>query len=125
MLMKTIFFFQKLFQIKNKTVLKCCVRCEEFLTTDKHKSVHHFLKHYDEGKNISFEDKPIAILRFNGLTIYSVEFQKHKDFYNFFNSEEVVDNFFRNVKYKFKSGGKKWIKFSFTIENISNRLIKI
>ena len=33
-------FFQKLFQIKNKTVLKRCVRCEEFLTTDKHKSVH-------------------------------------------------------------------------------------
>ena len=33
-------FFQKLFQIKNKTVLKCCVRCKEFLTTDKHKSVH-------------------------------------------------------------------------------------
>ena len=93
MLMKTIFFFQKLFQIKNKTVLKRCVRCEEFLTTDKHKSVHNFLKHYDEGKNIPFEDKPIDILRFNGLTIYSVEFQEHKDFYNLFNSVEVVDDF--------------------------------
>ena len=111
-------FFQKLFQIKNKTVLKRCVRCDEFLTTDKHKSVHNFLQHYDEGKNIPFEDKPIDILRFNGLTIYSVEFQKHKDFYNFFNSEEVVDDFLRNVKYKFKPGGKKWIKCSFTIENI-------
>ena len=53
-------FFQKLFQIKNKTVLKH-VRCEEFLTTDKHKSVHNFLKHYDEGKNIPFEDKTIDI----------------------------------------------------------------
>ena len=102
-------FFQKLFQIKNKTVLKRCVRDEEFLTTDKHKSVHNFLKHYDEGKNILFENKPIDILRFNGLTIYSVEFQKHKDFYNFFNSAEVVDDFLKNVK---------WIKCSFTIENI-------
>ena len=82
MLMKTIFFFQKLFQIKNKTVLKRCVRCEEFLTTDKHKSVHNFLKYYDEGKNIPFEDKLIDILRFNGLTIYSIEFQKHKDLCN-------------------------------------------
>ena len=85
-------FFQKSLQIKNKTVLRC-VRCEEFLTTDKHKSVHNFLKHYDEGKNIPFEDKPIDILRFNGLTIYSVEFQKHKYFYNLFNSVEVVDDF--------------------------------
>ena len=53
-------FFQKLFQIKNKTVLKRCVRRDEFLTTDKHKSVHNFLRHYDEGKNIPFEDNAIA-----------------------------------------------------------------
>ena len=111
-------FFQKLFQIKNKTVLKRCVRGEEFLTTDKHKLVHNFLKHYDEGKNIPFEDTLIDVLRFNGLTVYSVEFQKHKDFYNFFNSEEVVDDFLKNVKYTFKTGEKKLIKCSFTIEKI-------
>ena len=57
------------------------------MITDKHKPVLNFFKHYDEGKNIPFEDKPIGILRFNGLTIYSIEFQKHKDFYHFFNSE--------------------------------------
>ena len=76
------------------------------------------MKHYDEGKIIPFRDKLTDILIFNGLTIYSVEFQKHKNFYNFFNSEEVVDDFLKNVKYKFKPGGKKWIKCSFTIENI-------
>ena len=111
-------FFQKLFQIPNKSILKRCIRCDEFLTTDKHKSVHNFLKHYYEGKKIPFEDKPIDILRFPGLVIYSIEFQKHKDFYNFFNSEEAVDHFLRNVKYKFKPGGEKWIKCAFTIENI-------
>ena len=67
-----------------------------------------FLQHYAE----------VKILRFTGLTIYSAEFQKHKDFYNFLNSEEVVDDFLRNVKYKFKPGGKKLIKRSFTVENI-------
>ena len=82
------------------------------MTTDRDKLVHNFFKHYDEGKNIPCEDKLADILRFNGLTIYSVEFQKHKEFYNFFNSEEVVDDFLRNVKYKFKPGGKKWIKCS-------------
>ena len=80
--------------------------------------INIWLKHYDEGKNTLFEDKLINILRFNVLTIYSVEFQKHKHFYNFFNSGEVVDDFLRNVKYKFKPGEKKWIKCSFTIENI-------
>ena len=54
------------------------------------------------------------------MTIYSIEFQKHKDFCNFFNSEKCVDDFLRNAKSKFRAGGKKWIKCSFTIENIQN-----
>ena len=37
-----------------------------------------------------------------------------------FNSEKCVCDFLRNVKYKFKPGGKKRIKCSFTIENIHN-----
>ena len=59
------------------------------------------------------------------MSIYSIEFQKHKDFYDFydiktFNSERCVDDFLRNIKYKFKPSGKKWTKCSFTIENIQN-----
>ena len=70
-------FFQKLFQIKNnKSILKLCVRYSEFLTTEKHKSIHNFLKHYEEGKNVPFEEKSIDIVKFHGLTIYSIEFQK-------------------------------------------------
>ena len=77
-------FFQKLFQIKNKSLLKHCVRCNEFLTTEKHKYIHNFLKHYEEVKSILFEDNPIDIVSYPGLSIYSIEFQKHKDFYDFF-----------------------------------------
>ena len=63
-------FFQKLFQIKNnKSILKQCVRCSEFLTTEKHKSIHNFLKHYEEGKNGPFEKKPIDIVKLHGLTM--------------------------------------------------------
>ena len=36
-------FFRKLFQTKNKAFLKNCVRCNEFITTDRHKRVHDFL----------------------------------------------------------------------------------
>ena len=54
-------FFQKLFQAKNKSLLTNCVRCNEFLTTEKHKAVHDFLRHYDDGKSIPFEEKPLDI----------------------------------------------------------------
>ena len=72
-------FFQKLFQIKNnKSILKQCVRCSEFLTSQKHKSIHNFHKHYEEGKSIPFEEKQIDIVKVYGLTIYSIEFQKQR-----------------------------------------------
>ena len=100
--------------------MRQCTRCDEFLTTDKHKAVHNFLKHYEDSKSIPFEEKPIDILKLPALAIYSVEYIKHKDSYNLYNSEFCLDNFLRNVKYRFKSGSKKWVKCSFTIENIQN-----
>ena len=113
-------FFQKLFHSKNKALLKSCVRCNKFLTTEKHKPAHIFLKYYDEGKNIPFGDKRMDIVRFPGLTIHSIEFQKHKEFYDFFNSEKCVDDFLRNIRCKFKPAEKKWMKCLFTIKNIQN-----
>ena len=117
-------FFQKLFQIKDKSLLKRCLRCDEFLVTDKHKDVHNFLKHYDDGKTIPFEEKPLNILKLPALTVYSIEFKKHQNFYDFYNSELCVDDFLRNVKHKLKAGSKKWIKCSFTIENIQKSLFQ-
>ena len=103
-------FFQKLFQIKDKAILKQCIRCDEFVSTDKHKVVHNFLKHSEDGKSIPFKGRPIDILKLPVLKVYSAEYSKHKDSYNFYNSEVCVDDSLRNVKYIFKSGGKKWIK---------------
>ena len=113
-------FFQKLFQVKNKSLLRQCVRCNEFLTTEKRKSIRNFLKHYEESKSIPFEDKSNDIVSYPGLSIYSIEFQKHQDFYDFFNSERCVDDLLRNVKYNFKPSNRKWSKCSFTKENIQN-----
>ena len=101
------FFFQTSFQIKDKSVLKHCLRCDEFLVTDKHKAVHNFLKHYEDGKTIPFEEKPLDILKLPALTIYSIEFRKHQNFYDFYNSELCVDDFLRNVRYRFKTVSKK------------------
>ena len=115
-------FFQKLFQTKNKTLFTNCLRCNEFLATEKQKVVHNFLKHYDDGKTIPFEEKPLDIVRCPALTIYCIEFQKHSSFYNFYDSENCVDDFLRNVKYRFQSTSKKWFKCSFIIENIQNSI---
>ena len=54
-------FFQKLLQSDNRAFLKNCLRCDQFLTTKK--AVHDFLKHYNEGKEIPFEKKPLDIIR--------------------------------------------------------------
>ena len=118
-------FFQKRFQAKNKILLKNCVRCSKFLTTEKHKASHHFLEHDDYGKDILFEEKALDISKFPGLKIYSMDFQKHSNFCNFYNSEKCVDDFFKNVKYKFVSNQKNWFKCSFYTENKQNSVTRI
>ena len=113
-------FFQKLFQAKNKILLKNCVRCSKFLTAEKNKASLDFLEHYDYGKVIPFEEKALDISKFPGLTIYSIDFQKHSNFYNFYNYEKCVDDFLKNVKYKFVSNQKNRFKCSFYVENKQN-----
>ena len=52
-------FLQKLFESnKNCSVFRKCLRCDDFLTTSDLKIKHDFLKHYNEGYNDLFEDKP-------------------------------------------------------------------
>ena len=115
-------FFQKLFQRNNKTLLKNCTRCNEFLATEKQKAVYEFLKHYDDRNNIPFEEMPLDIVRYPGLRRYYTEFKKHSSFYNFCDSEKCVEDFLQNIKYRFKSTNKKWFKCSFNIENTQNSI---
>ena len=60
---KNCFFFQKLFQSDNRPFLKICIRCKQFLTSRKEEAIHDFLKH-DDGKDITFEEKPLDIIRY-------------------------------------------------------------
>ena len=48
---------------QQQNFVKNCIRCNEFLATEKQKVVDDFLKHYDKGKNIPFEEKPLDIVR--------------------------------------------------------------
>ena len=52
------------------------------------------------------------------ITIYSIDYTKHQDSYNFFDSEKCVSDFLSNCKYNFKNSGQiKTFKCSFTIQN--------
>ena len=118
--MEIIVFFKKIFQSNNKVSLKNCIRYNQLLSTQKEKAVHDFLKHYNEGKSISFEVKPLDIVRYPGLTIYQIEFKKYINFYAFSNSEKCIDEFLQNEKHRFQISTKKWFKCSFIIENTQN-----
>ena len=89
-------FFQKLFQSsKNCSVFYKCLRCDDVLTTSDFKIKHDFLKH-NKGYNDLFEDKPVDAEKTADLLKFEITVNKHGDYYDFENSEEVVDDFLKN-----------------------------
>ena len=92
-------FFQKLFQRSKKgSIFRKCLRFGDFLSTESFKVKHDFLKHYDDGQNIPFENEPLEIIRTNNITKYEISVNKSHDYYNFVDAEQVVDDFLRNVR---------------------------
>ena len=92
--------------------------------TTKKKVIHDFLKYYNEGKDIHFEEKLLEIIRYPSLLTYQIEYKKYSNSYFFFVSEKCVDEFLKNVKYRFHTASKKWFKCSFIIENTQNSISK-
>ena len=115
-------FFQKLLQSKkNCSVFHKCLRCDDFLTTSDFKIKHDFLKHSNEGYNDLFEDKPADVEKTANLLKFEITVNKHGDYYDFENSEEVAGNFLKDVHSRFKPSTLKLIKCLFVIENIQQR----
>ena len=86
------------------------------MTTSDFKTKHDFLKHYNEGYNDLFEDKPVDVEKTSNLLKFEITVNKHGGYYDFANSEEVVDDFLKNVRSRFKPSGLKLIKCLFVIE---------
>ena len=101
----------------NRALNKNCALCGEFLTTLNYKKAHDFVKHYEEGKEELVEDKPLDIVKTLNIVKYQISYSKHFDYYNFSNSEQVINEFLTNVKLHFRSEGLVQIKASFIIEN--------
>ena len=113
------YFFKYLFLTDNYSLCSTCCRCSEFITTKKHQIQHNFLDHYLDGNNIPLEEKPIEIKQTQILTTYEISFDKHSNYYDLSDSEQVINDFLANVQQRFKSIGQDVsIKCGFSIENI-------
>ena len=49
---------------------------------------------------------------------YEISINKYRDYYNFEGTDQVVDDFLRNVRSRFKPKGQELLKCGFLIENI-------
>ena len=94
--------------------------CNDFLTTNKRKVLYNFLKHYNDGKTKPFEERPIEMKKSGNITTHEITVGNLGIFFDFSNSEEVVNNFLNDVKSKFKTSGSVMIKCDFSIENIQS-----
>ena len=123
MLTKITFFFQRLFDEKNDVFHeRRCVRCEELIPRTKFKLYHDFLKHYSDGKNV-IEEKPVIVTKIGKITKFEINYQNHSSFYDFYNSESIVDEFLFNVKNKIQRSNVEFlIRSGFSLENIQSAL---
>ena len=95
-----------------------CVRCNEFLLTTKCKSYHDFLKHYSSGKNV-IEEKPLSVTSIGNMTKFEISYQEHSTYYDFYNSEILVDEFLFNVKTLIRrSDTDFFVRCGFSLKNI-------
>ena len=82
------------------------------------KKIHDFIRHYGDGQIKPFELKPMDMEQYGLITKYAISAYKHKDEYDFYDTESVVSDFLNNVKKRFVSNNDVIIKVGFTIETI-------
>ena len=60
------------------------------------------MKHYQFGGRCPAANKPLNTLkRGKTLTIYSINFERHSNFYDFFNSEQIAEQFLNAIETNF------------------------
>ena len=77
------------------------------------------MKHYQKGGQIPLENRSIIIKTDNTIKKFVIEYDKHKNSYDFEDPVGLLEDFFAVVDIKFQRDGKKKlvIKFTFTIMN--------
>ena len=114
-------YFKKLLTNKNDVFVgERCQKCNEFIPTAEYKKSHNFLKHYKDGKDLIFDEKPISVVEIGkSIKKYEIKYSDHSSFYDFFNSQKLVDDFLSNVRRKIRRTNEYFlIRCGFSIENI-------
>ena len=93
------YFFKELFQPDDNR--KNCNECHIHFKNCWQRKNHNFLFHrsWQMGGNIG-QMQPINILRRPPIIHYSINFQQHKNFYNFY-KESILDSFFYSAQHSF------------------------
>ena len=117
-------FFKKLMQqSKNVSYRRKCNICNEFVLANK--AEHDFLRHYirkisngndNKDKN---NQKPLTLIRLGSISKIEVSFKEHSSYYDFYDSEALVDSFLAQVKHLVPQNDiDMLIRAGFSIENI-------
>ena len=122
-------FFKKLIAQKKKNVMyrRNCNYCNEFVFVNKAK--HDFLKHYMIGSGKDDDDdansvaRPLNVTYSGVIKKFEITFKEHSSYYDFFDSEAVVDGFLAEIKnYVLRYNNDVLIRAGFSIENIQQAL---
>ena len=96
---KTISFIRKF--------LSFSVPTDYFFVSQNNKDIHNFLRNYQELGALPFENRSIKIVRLDGISTYSISFEEHQKFYNFYDSEDTTENLLNVFRHRFTPNGKK------------------
>ena len=97
-LKKVIISLGKLFPPDSSS--KKCDECKIEFKNCRLKKNHDFLVHHQQTGGSMNQQLQVNILRKGPVIYYSINFQQHIDFHNFYD-EKIVDSFFDSVKGRF------------------------
>ena len=95
------YFFRELFSPNN--ISRRCDECKLEFKNFRLKKNHNLLLHYNQVGRRRNQQLPINVLRRGPIFYYSINFDQHKNFYDFYD-EKIVDDFLNSVYERFVSG---------------------
>ena len=120
-----VFFKKFMQQSKNVSYRRKCNICNEFVLANK--AEHDFLRHstskISNGNKDNDKDKdnqkPLTLTRLGSISKIEVSFKEHSSYYDFYDSEALVDSFLAQVKHLVpRNDTDMLIRAGFSIENV-------
>ena len=112
-------YFLQLFQLD--TLDRKCTKCSVVFGSSRMKKNHMFLYHYNHtGGAKRLNELPLNVLRRAQIVYYSVNFDQHKNYYDFF-STDMIDVLLDSVYNAFKPEQNLLYKFQWYFETINQQ----